>query len=207
MSNLRFEEAGHRYVEDEVEIPTLSRVLELSGLRPDDSRVPLEVLMFAQRRGKAVHKAIALHLEDSLDWDSVGEDVYPQVRAALDYLEREERKLIEWETPRGGGEVGFACTPDLVVEDGVVEWKTTSAIYPEVAIQLMGQVVALDAARPQDGTRLLFDKNGHRKFDHERRVVHLKKDGTYKIKDFVDHDGDHRVMEAALRIAQWRLDQ
>jgi hypothetical protein len=184
MTKLIFAPADHRYYVGAVEIPSLSRVLEYGGIAKSLDKIPRYILERKRQIGTAVHLAIKLHLEDDLDWSTLDPQVTPYVFAALSYLQREDRKILEVETPVGGLRLGYACTPDLIVEGGIVEWKTTYAIYPEVEVQLAGQARAVGGKQA-------------------RRVVQLKKDGTFAVKDYgTDADG---LFKAALAVAQWRL--
>ena len=190
MRKLRFDPEDHRYFVGEIEIPSLSKVLRLGGISRSLEDVPKEILERKRQIGTATHRAIQLYLSGDLDWTTVHPDVQPYVDGALEYLQREDRRIVSVETPVGGLTLGYACTPDLHVEGGLVEWKTTYKIYPEVEVQLSGQARAL--SKSASSARKL-----------ERRVVHLQKDGRYKIKDY-GSDAD-KVFQAALRVAQWRL--
>ena len=137
--------------------------------------------------GQNVHRAIWLHLHDDLDWSSLGEDLYGYVKAATRYLESRDTPIRWTELPFGSEELGYACTPDIVFDDGYVEeWKTTYKIYPKVRIQLAGQALAVNPDSPGG-----------------RRVVQLLPDGDYKTKEY-DDDEDYEVLESARRVALWR---
>lgn len=195
MTTLRFSPEDHRYFEGETELPSLSKILRLGGIAQDLSGVPPHVLERKKQIGTALHLAVELHLNDNLEDDSVDEQVRPYFVAAQNYLGRESRKILAIETPVGSVALGYACTPDLVVEGGIVEWKTTYKIYPEVEVQLAGQARAV--ANYTDGVGSRWSQ------DLARRVVQLKPDGTYVVKDY-GPDADS-VFDAALTVAKWKI--
>lgn len=186
--SLHFQSDGRHYWMGATELLSLSRLLDCGGFSTDFSRIPPEVLARKTMIGQNVHRAIWLHLHDDLDWGSLGEDLYGYVKAAARYLESRDSAIRWTELPFGSEGLGFATTPDLVFEDGYVEeWKTTYRIYPKVRIQLAGQAVAVNPDSPGG-----------------RRVIQLKPDGDYQVKEFSD-DEDYEVFEGARRVALWRM--
>jgi hypothetical protein len=184
--SLIYDSVGHRYFDGGVQVPSLSKVMELGGYKSDLSKIPLHILQRKRALGGAVHEAISLYLHNRLDWTTVDSAVYPYVAAAVRYIENEDVE-VEWsELPFGGVDVGFACTPDLLTKRAIREWKTTYKIMPDVAIQLAGQAVAV-------GDLSL-----------ERIVVQLKPNGDY---DTVQYDDPEDIVDfqACLRTAKRKI--
>ena len=162
-------------------------MMDMAGFATDFSRVPPEVLARKTAIGTAVSKAIWLHLHDDLDWNTLGEDLYGYVRAAARYLESRDSNVRWTELPFGGEALGYACTPDVVFEDGYCEeWKCTYKVYPKVRIQLAGQALAVNPDSPGG-----------------RRVVLLKPDCGYQATEFDDEE-DIEILKAARDVALWR---
>lgn len=181
---IRFVEEGHRYFIGETELTPLTRLLREHGIGSDLSKIPPAILERKRLVGISVHKAIWMMLRGSLDWDSLGEDIRGYVYAARDFLEEDRDEVTSFEEPYGSLDLGYGCTPDLVRVKSLVEWKTSSRIYPEVAIQLAGQAEAIG------GTR-------------ERIAVQLLPDGKFKRYTFED-EGDFRILRAAVEINKWK---
>lgn len=181
---IRFVEEGHRYFIGETELIPLTRLLRESGIGADLSKIPAPILERKRLIGISVHKAIWMMVRGSLDWDSLGEDVIGYVKAARDYLEADPEPITSYEIPYGSIELGYGCTPDLVRKNSIVEWKTSSRIYPEVAIQLAGQVRAVGGVR-------------------SRIAIQLLPDGKFKRYTYEDV-GDFDVLECALGIQKWK---
>ena len=186
---ITFDPEGHRYYSGLTELPSLSKIMRLGGLKSDLSMVPPAVLEKKRVLGNRVHKAIWLYLNDNLDWATLDDDVRQYVLAATRYVEDSgldlEGALIE--RPFGSTRLGYACTPDLVLPGGhVIEWKTTYKIYPDVQIQLAGQALVVG----DPGVRI---------------VVQLKKDGTYSTKECLDEE-DFEVFRSVLKVALWKIE-
>ncbi len=182
---ISFVEEGHRYFIGDVELTPLTRLLRESGIGADLSKIPPPVLERKRLIGISVHKAVWMMIRGTLDWGSLGEDVVGYVNAARDYLEADPEQIVSFEQPYGSIELGYGCTPDLVRRDSIVEWKTSSRIYPEVAIQLAGQVRAVGGVRNRIAVQLLPDGRFKR----------------YSYEDVADFD----ILEAAVEINRWKM--
>jgi len=88
MANLTFQEEGHIYRLDGVEIPSVTQILKIAGLSNFDN-VNLDLLERSIRFGIAVHKVIELKCKGTLDESSVGEALIPYAKQwdnfCLDY--------------------------------------------------------------------------------------------------------------------------
>lgn len=78
MSNLTFTEKEHEYRVDGVVVPSVTQVLEASGLS-DVSMIPKDLLERASAFGKAAHKAIELYSKGTLDMESVDAALMPYI--------------------------------------------------------------------------------------------------------------------------------
>lgn len=76
MGNLTFQEDLHEYRLDGVTIPSVTQVLQVTGLS-DVSKIPAAVLYRASLFGKAVHKAIELYTKGTLDIESLDPNLIP----------------------------------------------------------------------------------------------------------------------------------
>ncbi len=171
----------------DVQLPSLSEVLRITGVAADLSQIPIHLLERKRRIGTAVHKAIALHLRGDLDWSSLKEDIIGYVRAAAEYLDTKGFTTVAVERPYGGIRLGYGCTPDYVHTKGLVEWKTTSKLYPEVPVQLIGQSRAVGLAD-----------------DSERVAVRLASDGTFE-EHICNDPSDIWVFNGIQEILKWRM--
>lgn len=137
-TELRFEQETHRYYlkngSGEREIPGVTSVIR--------SFVPgWQAGWFYLDRGKAVHSAVKLALEDKLDWSTVDPRCEGRVRAILNFIDNTKLKAVAIEKPMASQLHQFAGTVDLVgvaEDDGsgllIADWK--SSFEPSAAIQL-----------------------------------------------------------------------
>lgn len=88
MSNLTFQEDGHIYKLDGVEIPSVTQVLKSAGLSNFDN-VNQDVLARAIQFGNVVHKAIELKCKGTLDESTVDDGIKGHIaqwdKFCLDY--------------------------------------------------------------------------------------------------------------------------
>lgn len=89
---------------------------------------PAEKFRVAADWGTAVHAMNRLHLEGSLDRDSLHPDLLPVLGAFDDWLIAHKPKIILVETPMYSMRHGYAGTPDLICEIRrrlwVIDFKT-----------------------------------------------------------------------------------
>ena len=134
----------HLYYDDSsglpVAVPSLSEILRVAGFGIDYSLVDPAVLQRKREIGQAVHRAIELWHRDEFDLDNLAPEArgyFESFKAGLSKLPSLEGAEIE--RPVGGQWCGYATTPDALGHDYVIEWKTTSKLYPAVFLQLAGQ--------------------------------------------------------------------
>lgn len=80
------------------------------------------------QRGRAVHAAIHLHLQNKLDWSSVDERIKGRVEAVLRFLSDCNMTVLETETQLCHGAYQYAGTVDAVLGDSstsivIADWK------------------------------------------------------------------------------------
>jgi hypothetical protein len=161
---LTYDDSEHRYFWHGVEVPSLSVMLVDLGWGRDWAGIPEPVLELARTRGLQTHAAIDKYLaKDATFVDELSEASAPFFDSFLSVLEElplTDSGISELPVPAfHENEVVYACTPDRVEPEAILEWKCTSRIHPSVWAQLAGQAFALDTP------------------DKPRAVVHLLKTG------------------------------
>ena len=183
-SDIRFDPVEHRYFYGEQEFLSLHAVLEGAGLIPpmfDNGK-----MVFYLSRGEAVHAACHFHDEETLDEDTVGEDVRPYLAGWRAFISESGYKVIEVERIFGNESIAAACRVDRIMDIGggeeiLVEIKTGQpAVWH--GYQLAGQAV-------------LSDRIGI-----PRIAVYLDGKGKYKRREWND-ENDYDVFQAAVVIA------
>lgn len=182
---LTFDEAAHAYFLDGHRLPSVTQVLERTGI-VDYSFIPPATREMALERGSAVHAAIALDLENDLDEASV-EPIMGYVQAA-----RNARRDLGIAKPdlfeqRGyHPQYRYAGTVDLIAGDLLLDWKTNSA---EWWVRL--QTAAYAAMQPEPGR-------------FKRMAVELHDDGSYRLETFKvsDYQRDFNDYLCCLRVVQ-----
>lgn len=188
---LTFDADGHIYKLDGTILPSVTEVLEDTGLI-DYSGVPEDARRRAQERGRLVHEAVHADLENDLDESSVPVEIQGFVeasrkaRAALHI----EPSLVEHLAYNPS--MLYAGTPDLLcraVIKGrsvrvVLDWKTGTA---EGWVRY--QLAAYASFFPSPGS-------------YTRLCVELHVDGTYQVHPFkvAEFLRDWNVFQAALTV-------
>lgn len=162
--SLHFDEGTHTYILNGRVLPSVTQVLERTGI-VDYSFIPPRTRQMALERGSAVHASIALDLEGDLDEASV-EPLMGYVEAA-----RAVRHDLGITTPdtfeerRHCPRYLYAGTVDLIFADILLDWKTNSA---EWWVRLQ--------------TAAYAGMFGGGKF--RRIAAELHADGTYRLETF-----------------------
>lgn len=200
MSTLTFTEETHTYEQDGEVIPSVTQVLELSGI-VDVSGIPLVNLQKAADRGTNVHLACQYLDEDDLVLESIDPQVLGYVVAYQKFREEynfravhiEHRMVGEVDGMRYGmtlDRIGVLDAPKVPLEGEILlDLKTSSK--PSAAWPI--QTAAYKLGYGNDG--------------FARGVVHLKKDGTFTFLIHDQDETDSKVWSAALTLAYWRLKQ
>jgi hypothetical protein len=148
MAHFYFSEAAHRYsLIDGTVIPSVTQILDAAGMSPDLSHLPV----FYRERGRAIHRAMALHLHGTLDESTLDERIRPFVEHGKAWLQLVEavpvvvehrwcHQILEY-----GGTLDLFCRSKL--GPLLVDWKST--FYDEsYAVQVAGgyQPLLIEAA-------------------------------------------------------------
>ena len=194
MATATFTEQGRRYEADGVIIPSVTQVLTLAGIS-DVSGIPAHILDRASAIGTAVHQACEFLDQNDLDLDTLDASIVGYVLGYQKF--RDEHKfvseLIEHRTvaERIGLKYGM-CVDRMGHFEGsdipvVLDIKTSSRPQQSWSLQTAAYAYGLG----------YFP-------DYRRVIVHVAKDGTYKL---IEHgeESDDRAWEAALIVAHWRI--
>ena len=206
---IRFEEDGHRYYgtldgRSEERWPSATQALEVAGLTDDYAGAPGPVLYRAGRRGTAIHKAVPLLLDGTLDWSTVDERIVGHVEQLALALEEIGVRAWNCETPVYSSRLRVAGTPDI--------WCMAHC-RPTVIDAKSGAktVLAVDAARLQTALYALMIREALAAAAKEppphieRIALWLRPDGL-EPQRFSRHLQDELDAEAAVRVA-WRRAQ
>lgn len=187
MAKLSFDPAIHIYTLAGRRVPSVTQVLADCGLGPPDWLDPV-LLRGAADLGTIIHAATELIDEDDLDWSTVHPSIAAQLRAYERFRQTVEFALVASEERVVIADGRCAGTLDrrgmLGADPVIIDIKTGS---DQRAYAL--QTAAYDLA---------FPDTWHRRF-----ALFLKRDGTYRLKEYTDPD-DGEVFLACLRLAEWR---
>jgi hypothetical protein len=195
MATATFAEFSHSYEVDGIVVPSVTQVLSLTGI-DDVSGIPLHYLQRAAGIGTAVHQACELLDEDDLDLESLDPLIQGYVLGYQRFREEtgfavdlvEHRRIADVDGFRYG-----MCVDRVGSLDGrptVIDIKTASRKQHSWQIQTAAYSVGLADQIDYPGTA--------------RAVVHVAKDGSYKLLRHEDQ-ADFDVWWAALRTAYWLL--
>ena len=196
MSNeFRFDRVDHSYWLGKTRLIGVSEAIQAAGLK-DFSMIKPEVLEHAQKRGTAVHAACQYLDEGDMDWSTVSPEIEPYVRAWERFKKDTGVELLGIEKPLFHATLGYAGTPDRVVNlyphKGIIDLKTY-APDAVTGIQLAGySYLELGQQSPLDAPK--------------RWGLWLKDDGRYSLTQYTDR-GDEAVFMSCLTIAKFKRSQ
>ena len=175
-TNCLFDADTHAYLQGGKRVPSVTQLLSKYGLTDDFNHVDPRTLAFAAARGNAVHEAARLLVADQLDESSVDPRIAGYVDAVRAFLRDTRVQVIDVETPRISP-LGFGFRVDLIAwfngVRSVFDYKTAAAMPksggPQTAAYLIGWN-SLFSEQPVE----------------ERFGVHLRADGTYRLKQYED---------------------
>lgn len=212
---IRFVEDGHRYFVtltggDEVRWPSATQALEVAGLTDDYAGVPGPVLHRAGRRGTAIHKAIPLLLDNTLDWSTVDERIVGHVEQLALAIEQIGVKAWNVETPVYSSRLRVTGTPDVWCS-AYHSTSTQSTDYRPTVIDAKSgakTVLAVDAARLQTALYALMIREalaaaGKEPPQRIERIALWLRPNGFEPQRFDRHLQDELDAEAAVRVA-WR---
>lgn len=172
---LRFDADTHTYWLGDAKVPSVTRIL--SPLT-DLSAIPKGVLQYAADRGTAVHYGCELYDTDTLDWDSLTEELVPYIEAWAEFRAITGFKPQRIESRVFHPGLFYAGTLDRtgVIEGelAILDIKTSKTMYPTVGMQLAAYAEALHATEPEAPRHTA------------RYAVQLKDDGTWKLHPYTD---------------------
>ena len=149
MNNLTFQEDGHIYRLNGVEIPSVTEILKEAGLS-DMSKIPASVLERALNFGKAVHKAIELSSKGSLCHDSLDPLLLPYLNGWKAFVEDFGYVCQKYEYRHHHGTYRYGLTIDQagIITKGKYQGATLGDIktgqpYPSHKFQLAGYKLAI----------------------------------------------------------------
>lgn len=184
MANLLFFDQGHKYTLDGEELPSVSEICRFLSreIYGDVSQYHLD---HAAERGTAIHKACeALDKFGSVD---VQDDILPYVQAYLTFRKEHKAEWDKIEYTTYHKELGYAGTLDRLGKlDGkasILDIKTSYTIHNPMASAQLNLY------------RKMMEANGYKV--EALYILHLKKDGTYKLKQF---EFDDTVPDALLTL-------
>lgn len=208
------------YTIDGLKLPSVTTVLDIldkgvglqkwiANLGWEESR---RIFKASGERGGRVHAEIQVALAEHIDAVSgVEEDVgylegfnafQYQVLSKLTIEKQESEKTVACKT------CGYAGTLDWMVwfrrfqrprRVALVDWKTSSKIRDEVAIQTAAYLHAYFTSKGASCKRA--DRLARKV---ERWCVRLTEDSTYEVKRYYDYDADFACFKALLVVYKWR---
>ena len=190
MSGLTFNEAGHQYMLDGVELPSVTQVL---GPYESWSSVPAAMLEAARDRGHRVHAACALDLLGTLDDDTVDDEVAPYLAQFRRFLVESRFEAVLSEHRVWSAKLGYAGTLDLYGDLP----NAKSALLDIKSGSLPRSVGPQTAAY----ARALNESAG---MVTRSRWCLLLTPEKYALKRF-DDPRDEKIFLAALLLHQWRM--
>lgn len=138
---IQFNPDTHQYQIDGEPAIGVNELIQWYGLK-DVSQVPQDILDKAATRGKYVHSAIKLYLENNLDEASLHPEILPYFQAFLKFTDDYNLVTQAQETMVGSKEHMVVGTYDwrggVNTKHTLVDWKTSSRLSIDDALQLEG---------------------------------------------------------------------
>ena len=171
-------------------LPRVTDIIREAGLS-DFSKVRASILIPAQEFGSAAHKACELDDLGILDIDTLSAPLLPYLEAWRKFRKDFNFSFVKDEIERQlvSTKWNFKGTPDRIAraDNLLVDIKTSTVIYPSVAIQCAAYAI-------------LAEENGMK--IKKRFCVQLKESG-YSITPYSDIS-DKTIFLSALNIYNWR---
>ena len=189
-SDLDFQERTHTYKLNGLVIPSVTTIMKpLSDNKY--STVRADVLDNAANKGSIVHNAIENYLKFGIE--DISEEYKPYFLAFLEFLSDKQPTILATETKVYHKFLRYAGTVDLVcIIDGevyLIDYKTTAVL---TKVQLEAYAKAIDS----HGFKV--DK---------KAILHLKKDGTYRLEPHDNNDGESWSVFGALLTVNSYIDK
>lgn len=173
-SDLAFDERSHTYKLNGIALPSVTTIMKpLSDNKY--STVREDVLENAATKGSAVHNAIENYLKFGIE--DISEEHKPYFTAFLKFLSEKQPQILATESKVYHKFLRYSGTVDLVCiingEVTLIDVKTTA-----VLMEMLTKVQLEAYAKALDSHDFKVDK---------KAILHLKKDGTYRL---VPHDNN-----------------
>jgi hypothetical protein len=178
-----FDEAEHLYVVNGVWRPSVTQILERTGL-VDFSSIPRPIRNAALARGRRVHKAAQFLVEDDLDMDTVAIEERGYVEACANFLQTSGFVILGSERRIASLRYGYAGTTDALGRwrDGfaLADWCTGDLWESAKDLQTSGYAEALRENPPAEWS-------GFTPTTPIARIgVHLHKNGDFSTEPYAD---------------------
>lgn len=175
--DLDFDERTHTYKLNGVVLPSVTTIMK--PLSDDKySTVRADVLENAANKGSIVHNAIENYLKFGIE--DISDDYKPYFLAFLEFLSDKQPTILVTESKVYHKILRYSGTVDLIcIIDGLVyliDYKTTA-----VLIEMLTKVQLEAYAKAMESHSFKVDK---------KAILHLKKDGTYSLKEYDNNDSE-----------------
>ncbi len=173
-------------------LPSVTEVLQATGLGGDFSMVKPDVLEWARARGTALHRAIEFHAKGTLDPDSLHPEILGAMKGYLQFMLDTDHEPVASELELVHDQWGFMGHPDRVGRirgfDGlaIIDYKMTAA-FDAPYVRLQGA-----------GYRLLWNYNHPDMPVSKVFGLHLRKEGTYRLHDVTDSEAEQTFLAALI---------
>ncbi|KKN56862.1 hypothetical protein LCGC14_0567870 [marine sediment metagenome] len=203
MAHFQFDEGTHTYaLPGSRHVPSVTQVLEGTGMAPDFSFLPDYYL----HRGQAIHKAMALHLLGTLEQETLDERIRPFVEAGQEWLELVEARPIVIEHRWVHTVLEYGGTLDLFADTKlghlIVDWKA-SIMDEAYEVQVAGGYAPLLLEAAEHGAI-----NAEPELVAAARMAVVTLKGRAKPHFVPAHNNaglaQTAVFRAALTVAKWR---
>ena len=176
-SALDFDEKSHTYKLNGVALPSVTTIMKpLSDNKY--STVRADVLQNAASKGSIVHNAIENYLKFGIE--DISEEHKPYYLAFLEFLSDKQPTILVTESKVYHKFLRYAGTVDLIcIIDGevyLIDYKTTA-----VLLEMLTRVQLEAYAKAIESHDFKVDK---------KAILHLKKDGTYRLEPHDSNDSE-----------------
>lgn len=129
---LTFDPIKHEYRWNDKIVPSVSSIIKTIGIGKNYQ--DNEKGQWYRDRGVAVHKAIKLWLDGTLDQDSISVEIMPYLRQATQWLSHHGEDASA-EIMYYSKQFNYAGTIDLISPRFICDWKCTKNVDPVTEIQ------------------------------------------------------------------------
>jgi len=184
--SIQFDEATHTYTVDGQPFASVTQLIKEFGMYGDAARWFDE---YSSDRGSKVHEAVRLHLDGTLDVNSLDPVILPYYQAWMKFEKESDFYPAYIEHTMINEGIKVAGRADLIGPFGgkaaIIDIKTSATPHPATGVQLAGYEYLYGGG---------FLK---------RLALHLGADGNYRLVPYTDRN-DRNVFLAAATIHNWR---